>query len=465
MDAVDKLVGKLRPEDLPVFSATVQEVINITRNDRSSAVELTRAVLSDAGMTAHVLHVANRIPYNPSARAIATVSQAVLLLGFEAISRLSLTAALIDSLLKGNAQQYLINLMSESLHAAVQAHALSLVRKDHAPEDVFVATLLKRIGDIALWSLSPESSERVAELIDRESFTVEQAQREVFGCVGDELTLRLSSSWSLGELLSLSLSSDPSDDPRITCMALGEDIAHLAATGDEEALEAKLPEIRELLQLESDDQVANLIEESSEFASDMARHLGLPTELISKPTGEDTDSDLARSQWLEPDPAVQHQVLAEIAALLDGPPNINLLLEMVSEGIYRGAGMDTVFFALLAQDRRSLAVRYLLTQEEHPVVAGQKMKVEAGGCVAQCICTGETMWYPKSSTGHPDPLLQKQSRGQEFFLQPIIVGKTPVGVFYADRVASERPMDSVSFDAFSKLCERANQGLAKLQHR
>jgi len=465
MSVVEGLVQRLRPETLPVFNKTVQSVVNVTRSDRSSASELTSVILNDPNMTAHVLHVANRIPYNPSVNAIATVSQAVLLLGFETISRLALTKAFIDSLLKGKAQQYLLDLISQSLHAAVQAHAMALVRKEESPEDVFVATLLKRIGDIALWSLSPERSERVAELMDTGDMTMAQAQREVFGCEGADLTDRLSTEWSLGTLLHESLDSKTSKDERVHCIDAGEAIAASAARGDKDGVRAQFESLKEFLAIDSDERIEDLIGESTEFATDMARHFGLPT----VPMGDAEESEEAfeapEIQWMEADQSVQLSILGDILQLLERKPDINLLLEMVAEGIYRGGGMDTVFFAMLTPDRSILRVRVVLTQDARAVAAQRKIRVEAGCCVAECMRTREPFWHPTSSRGRMDNVLDKQSRGGAFLLQAICVGKVPIGIFYADRAASAREVDAAAFAAFRQFCQQANLGLSYLKKK
>lgn len=462
MEDIDRLMDQLKPEKLPVFNKTVQEVLEVTRSSVGSGADLTRVILNDPSMTANILHVANRIPYNPSINAIATVSQAVLLLGFETISRLTLTKAFIDTLLKGNAQQYLLDLISVSLHAAVQAHALARRRKDTSPEDVFIATLLKRIGDIALWCVSPEASGRVAELMAEKGLSMHAAQKAVFGCTGEQLTVRLSHEWSLGSLLEDAVAEN-GRDPRLQIIDAGEQLATSVAAGDEAALAAQLPALKKLLGTDSDDVVREFVDEGTEEALVMARHYGLPTGPISELLNGDEEEDaepVAPVEWMEPDHNVQLHILGEISRLLDGQPNINLLLEMVAEGIYRGIGMDTVFFALMTRDRTGVSVRYVLSQDDQAIEAKRSMRLQKDHCVVECLRSGQPMWYPDASSGIPDPVLKEQCRGGEFFLQAIRVGKVPIGVFYADRAASKRGLDNTAFESFRQFCQQANLGLA-----
>jgi len=517
--ALDELMLKLRPEALPVFNRTVQQIIDITRSDRSSSHQLSRVILSDPSMTTHVLQVANRVPYNPNIKRIATVSQAVLVLGFETIARLSLTKAFIDVLLDGKAQQYLLDQISESLHAAVQAQALSVLRRDPSPEDVFIATLLKHIGDIALWSVSPIASGRVAEIMADEGLSISEAQRSVFGFSGLQLTSRLADAWHLGELLSAASAPVPDHtaDPRLACIEAGEELARIAASGDEEATKAQTAKLQRLTRIRSEQRIKQLVEENTDEALRMAQHFGLPTSpiregleveeveeeeeeveehahaaeqtppaagLSTDPAGrtegaqgseaKDAVQDEARanpvdraldSRWLQPDPESQLRILSEINELLDGQPNINLLLEMVAEGIYRGGGMDTVFFALMTPGRDALSVRFVLSMDDWAIPTQRMLPLSPGFALLRSIESDAALLHTPDDEIEADPVLRRQARNGTFLLKSIHVGKTPIGVLYADRAASGRDIDGPAFQCFKQFCQQANLGLAFLKNR
>lgn len=511
--ALDQVMLKLRPEALPVFNRTVQQIIDITRNDRSSSYQLSRVILSDPSMTTHVLQVANRVPYNPNIKRIATVSQAVLVLGFETIARLSLTKAFIDVLLDGKAQQYLLDQISESLHAAVQAQSLAVLRRDPSPEDVFIATLLKHIGDIALWSIAPQASGRVAELMHTQALSMSEAQRSVFGFSGIELTSRLADDWHLGELLSAAVAPIPDlkSDPRLACIQAGEELARIAATGDEAAIKAQNEALQKLTRIRSERRIDQLVEENTQEALLMARHFGLPTEPIREgaeeaeeeteeveeeaeevaaaedgmgaapgseaaasvaeaaatagPESGQAESAETASRWMPPDPESQLRILSEINELLEGQPNINLLLEMVAEGIYRGGGMDTVFFALMTPRRDALNVRFVLSMDERAIEIKRVLPLNPGLALMRCIETGEALLHTRDKATEADAVLRQQARHGPFLLKSIHIGKTPIGVLYADRAASGREIDSAAFQCFKQFCQQANLGLAFLKGR
>ena len=80
----------------------------------------------------------------------------MVLLGFEEVRSICLSIAVVESMLKGTQKQRVLDEMARSFHAAVQARAFAEQRKDKSPEEVFIATLLYRLGDMAFWAFSGE---------------------------------------------------------------------------------------------------------------------------------------------------------------------------------------------------------------------------------------------------------------------------------------------------------------------
>jgi len=57
------------------------------------------------------------------------------------------------------------------------------------------------------------------------------------------------------------------------------------------------------------------------------------------------------------------------------------------------------------------------------------------------------------------PPVQSLTGGGQFFVSPIEVQGNVIGVFYADRKPSGRPLDEDSFTAFKHFCQQANLAL------
>ena len=462
--ALSRFASDLKPENLPVFSKTVQHILSITDREESSAKELTGAILADPPMTAHILQVANRVPYNPSAQPVATISQAVLVLGFNPIRNLCLTKALIDSIISSDAHEYLKQLVTQSLHAAFQAQGIAAVSKlPH--EDIFIVSLLKHLGDIALWSVSPRESDQVAALISDEGKSLEEAQKAVYGFTGRDLSRRLSHDWKLSELLTEALSPHPAQDTRLDCITSGETLAAYFTNPTEGDIDQTLEIIQKTHKNLKSEQLSELVTENLNKARKMARQYGLPAEevILSNDSSEETQEQ--SSDWLEPNQEIQLRILGEISELLDGTPDINLLLEMVSEGIYRGIGMDNVFFALLSPDRQFLNVRFVLGQTASTQLLQHQIRIVEGHIIERCLADNQALWYRADEGYLLEEEISRLCNDSDFFMRSITIGSRAIGLFYADRAPSKRDFQNAEFSAFKQFCQQANLGLAFLKQR
>lgn len=173
---LDAWVKHLSGEDMPVFSGTVADVTESVNSDDSSASEVAQTILRDASLTSRLLKVANSFNYNPGGNKISTVSRAVMIIGFKQVGALTLTLALVDSLSSGVQRQKLTEEMAVSFHAAIQAQELAKKTGCKSPEDIFVATLLSRLGNMAFWAFSDQKGAEILDLVESEQMAEQEAE-------------------------------------------------------------------------------------------------------------------------------------------------------------------------------------------------------------------------------------------------------------------------------------------------
>ncbi len=147
-------IERIRGREMPVFARTVAALRHIIGDDRASASALAQVILKDAPMTAKVLRLANSAYFNHSNQAVSTVSRAIVVLGFDPVAELALSVALIDSLLAGGLRGRIHVEMARSFHAAVQARWAVRRRGESQAEEVFIAALLSRVGEMASGALA-----------------------------------------------------------------------------------------------------------------------------------------------------------------------------------------------------------------------------------------------------------------------------------------------------------------------
>jgi len=486
-DKQDRLrywVQHLSEREMPAFANTARLIAGEAARGESTASELARLILQDASMTTRLLRIANSIHYNPSRNPINTVSRAIVVLGFEAVRNLCLSIAIIDTLIEGHNKARVMEQMARSFHAAVQARSLAEKRRDKSPEEVFIAALLYHLGSMAFWCFAEDidagAAARVQTLAEAGE-DPETAAREVLGFTLQDLTRALNREWHLSSLLDTALEDVRGDDPRVSNVSLGHEIAAASRDGwNTPKVESLLERAAESLYLPRE-QATRMIHENARDAAQTMSRLGAPKagNLIPVPQSLSTAAtesveleDPGRRQFLEPDPELQLDILREIGQLLtEERPQLNLLLEMALEGVYRGVGMDRALVALLNPERTMVRAKHTLgwDRQQQAQLFRFRLSTPPKSVIDYVVERNTALWV----TDPPDPGLStlltpevRQLTGDSpFFLLPIDLHGRVIGLMYADRRPSRRPLDQDSFNGFQLFGQQLRLGLAYIKRR
>ncbi|MBL8472097.1 MAG: HDOD domain-containing protein [Rhodocyclaceae bacterium] len=358
-------VERIRDQEMPVFGATAGAVGALIDSERASAASLGRVILRDPGMTARVLKLANSAYFHNGGASISTISRAIVVLGFDLVRSVALSVALVDSVVQGEMRNKVVREMARSFHAAVHARNAAQKRGDGSPEEVFIAALLGRIGELAFWCFSGATGE-VLDRVERESgLTEDEAEIRVLGFRLRQLTALLAKEWKLSPLLQSLAQYDARPGSREMAVVLAHRLARAAEYGWESAAaQAALHDMAEY----TGQPVANLAETVAQTAEEAARiaHfycMDEAVELIPVPNREnlvETPAEQTEPPWRGPDLGLQLGVAREMSALMGGRPAPTELLDMALEGIFRGAAFDQVVFAAVSTNRSQLAAKVVL---------------------------------------------------------------------------------------------------------
>ncbi|MEJ5358203.1 MAG: HDOD domain-containing protein [Desulfobacterales bacterium] len=184
-------------EDLPTLPRTVLRITERINDPATSARDLARIIAEDQVLTARLLKLVNSSFYG-FRRRIGTVTEAVLMIGFEAVRSHLLTTSVFDlfpprspALRRGQEL-----LWDHSLGCAVGAKAIGTAMRRDNLEELFVAGLLHDIGKIVLLAKFPAESEEVAARVAAGAAILE-AEEAVLGCTHAEIGRRLAEHWNL----------------------------------------------------------------------------------------------------------------------------------------------------------------------------------------------------------------------------------------------------------------------------
>jgi HD-like signal output (HDOD) protein len=482
---LDDWVELIRRQNMPVFDATVQQIINLSRDDQAPIAELAGVILRDASLTARVLKLANSIYHNPTGASISTVTRAVIVLGFNAVLNICLALTLVDALREGAAKERLGRELGRAMHAATQARALAAAHGDRSPEEVFIATLLYRIGELAFWCFSGEVGQRIEQLTEQPGVSTEQAEERVLGFRLSQLSRQLVRDWRLTDLLQEAIAYPARKDSRIQAVMLGQQIARCAAGQGwhSNEMEKLVLKAATLTQLPAED-ARSLLFEKAEIACAMANdfgaafaaaHIPLPGLSSSRETGtapSHTQESGSAAAHPSPDHALQLRVMRELASLLEEARcDFNIVMELVLEGIYRGVGTDRVLLALTSPDKQILKGKYSLGEgasrlnERFQFIRTPKepnalFQVMDSGTPQLLILSERSGLGPPIATD-----LAQTLEAQTFMVAPVLIHRQCVGLIYADRALSGRALDTATFEEFKQFVQQGNQGLVLARSR
>jgi PAS domain S-box-containing protein len=199
-DRIRQILGGI--EKLPMLPAVAVRLLEVTEDEKSSALDLARLIETDQALAAKTMRMANSAYYGRSGK-ISTLRDAMALVGFGALRSTILTVFFMD-VFKGTANDSGFDTEAFWLHSlACAICAREIGRKIQGPasfaEEAFVCGMLHDTGKILLNNYLPGDYKEVVDAVATQNLTIAEAEQTVLDAdhaqVGSEL-LRL---WRLPE--------------------------------------------------------------------------------------------------------------------------------------------------------------------------------------------------------------------------------------------------------------------------
>lgn len=220
-------VDRLGKEEIPTFAQTARRMAAISCDNDSSANDLAKVILQDTAMTARVLRMVNSAFYNPSGRKLDTVSYAIVILGFERVRNLALTVSMMEATIASNMMSHVKKEMACAYHAAIQAQKLAEKIGLDDTENIYIAALLHRLGQLMFWCFPYEHREQLESLSDDPEAYL-KVENDLLGFSLKSLTDSLITEWSLSPLLHDTLNNKSFRDNKNACILHGFSFADSA---------------------------------------------------------------------------------------------------------------------------------------------------------------------------------------------------------------------------------------------
>ncbi|UCD16607.1 MAG: HDOD domain-containing protein [Candidatus Zixiibacteriota bacterium] len=184
--------------DLLALPDAVIQILETVSNDEVSFETLSEIISRDPALTGRLLKIANSSFYGLSHR-VHSIHQAVMVMGVTAVKCLALSAALFNpSRLPSDFEIDLNALYGNFVAIATTCRKLAVACNFRAPEDAFTCGLLLDIG--LLYFLDHYAGQyRTVIRNARQSHTLAEAEKSVFGITHQEAGQLIAQKWGLPE--------------------------------------------------------------------------------------------------------------------------------------------------------------------------------------------------------------------------------------------------------------------------
>ncbi len=459
-NCVTSLTGK---PDFPTFSQHVQAIMAAVDQDGVSARELTRLIIRDYSLSLILLRRANA--YNFSGRQILSITHAVVMLGTGAVGNLAAGLLIFEHFHDKPAA--VRELMTLSMLTASHVQQIARRVPDVQPEEAYLCGLVRNLGELLVSYYLPVEYAKVLKLAEDRKRPLAAACMDVLQFTFEDLGEAVAKYWCMpgrvGECqratIPLGLPGGARNSLLLAAVSLGHEMTTAVYRMDPEAgaahLKSCLQDHSALLPLgsqEVDEILEKSIGETQKTFGCMGVHIN---ELRLEAQTRGVLEAMARAGTVQAEapaevaPGENTDTLGplakEVCTLLNSRANLDLntLILMVLEAIYRGAGFDRVVFAFVNRERSHIEGRLGLGDGVDRLIEKFKFRMSAGGGPVSAALRSR-----RSVVGNQTNMIARVFGCSYVGLYPVVVGGQVVGCIYME---SGKPRPDLSADELRQL--------------
>jgi len=186
-----------RSGELLIMPSVARKVIGLVSQMGTTAKELATVLIADQAITARLLRMVNS-PFYGVGKKVTKVSEAVVLLGFDAVKSLVLTVSIKNTCKTPGVAEKLM--WEHSIGVAVASAYIAKQLQIPKYEELFIAGLLHDVGRVPIYKvISGEYNELLKNLSTYSDIT--NKEKEKFGFTHADIGGKIVDSWNLPEEL------------------------------------------------------------------------------------------------------------------------------------------------------------------------------------------------------------------------------------------------------------------------
>jgi putative nucleotidyltransferase with HDIG domain len=195
-DQLEKILYKIK--DIPTLPQVLVKLTKLVNDPRSAARDLGRVLSVDQSQTARLLKLVNSAFYG-FPRKISSITEAIAILGFNAVKNLCLSISIFDIFADTNGTTGFDRekFWQHSIGTAVGSKVLAKYIGYPEKEELFVAGLLHDIGKVVLDQYLHDTFRQIIKLANKKDILMLEAEEEVLGLSHAQVGQMLAERWKL----------------------------------------------------------------------------------------------------------------------------------------------------------------------------------------------------------------------------------------------------------------------------
>ena len=482
--------------DLPVFSATLNRIQELSRSPEGDAMVLAMAIMKDASLSAKLLRIANTPEFNRGLGNVTVISRAVVLLGFNRIKNLSISLKLIESFTEAYPDSNIEKLLLRAFLNASMARELAAKAGIRDIEETFLCGLLFNLGEIITSSTMPAVYREMCNIRAEGNKSWSSIQLSTLGGQFSDIGQDLAQSWGFPPSVVKTMDEMTADesDPLVHKQHLLVSFSHTliekiyGELSHDQSMEQLSKALRDNFSLKDQD-VESCFEDACKLSANMVEEYGIDLQglvPVMQETGEPRlDECIRRTAYFfhsrkqlvqsensgvktpkkrDESPEKQLYFLSRLAELTAEKGTAHDILSLVVEGIKACTSYERVMFCLYRESPLMLSMKIAqgdsLESLEHFFTTQRKepdLRLFFHVIKKEMTLLVSDMSEPGWKERLPQAFL-KEVAPSGMVIAPLVVRGKAIGLFYADRVTV--PLADPDFTCFNQFVIQAKIALS-----
>lgn len=475
-DVLQDVLAKIGNLHFPVMERTILALRKICSDDNARTDEIAHIVSRDPGLTIYLLRVCKTKSHSSLRSEITSISQALMMLGVKQVSQLPSKLPSLDKTLKDPAKSRLLMTFSRAFHAAEQATEWANIRRDMNIDEIFVATQVHFIGEMALAMFYPEKLLEIDTIRRQKQIASEEAQYLVLGFAINQLSYELARQWDLPSLALEALKPENAKYPRAYSIMLAVQLARAAAVdwhgGKTQVIQQQVAEFLDI-------PIATIVTANHKLAVNVARDAGdlygvRPAAALLPMLNDPHEEEVVQLKnpnehadiCLIPQRPLLHNVIENIKQA-DADISLKELIHLVLAGMHDGIGLNRVVFATRNDNKQAMIPFAIKGADNDPVFNRFNLPIDKQNLFGRLMQKSQAIVINNKTRATFWDLIPDTFKSlvvtDSFVAMSIIVNNKEIGMFYADRHTKDCQIDDNSYRLFKSLCSTAIETMEKMK--